>query len=330
MGRRRTHNRHLPPRMQLKSGTYYHTPYVHGRVRWRSLGKEYGDALRQWAELEGQRVTPGQTVADAIDRYVIDALPHLGSRTQQDYRRSLGVLRQVFGEMALADLHPSHVAQLLDQAEAKVAANRHVAVLSAVYRHAMRWGWCQSNPCQGVRRNKETARDRYVDDQELNTAIELAPRELGLAMQFAYLTALDLSDMLALKHSDIVDYQGTRVIRSARGKTGQRVTVELTDSLEAIISATKHRQDGQPRSIWIFSNRRGQQYTTDGFQSIWQAFRRRHGIDWRWKDLRAKALTDVQRERGRDAAQALAAHASGNTTEVYIRARDRVVVKPVK
>lgn len=330
MGRTRKHNRHLPPRMQIKRGVYYHTPYVDGKVRWHNLGREYGEALRQWAEREGERLMPGKTVGHAIDRYIIDALPQLKEKTQAGYRQSLKVLREVFGAMDLDQVRSMHVAQFLDTAPAKVAANRHIAVLSAVYRHAIRWGWTDRNPCQGVSRNKEKARDRYIEDHELNAAITAAPRELALAIQFAYLTALDLSDMLALRHSDIVEYQGKRVIRSARGKTGQKVTVELTESLEAIIKATKHRRDGEPRSIWLFPNRRGQQYTADGFKSNWQAFKRRQGIDWRWKDLRAKALTDVQRERGRDAAQALAAHASGNTTEVYIRARDRVIVQPVK
>lgn len=329
MGRRRQHNRHLPPRMQLKRGVYYYTPYIDGKVRWRSLGRDYSDALRQWAEIEGQRVTPGKTVSDALDRYMIDALPSLGQRTQADYQRSLGVLRKVFGSMALEDLRPAHVARMLDTASAKIAANRHVAVLSAVYRHAMRWGWVDTNPCQGVRRNREQARDRYVEDSELNAAIEAAPKALSLAIQFAYLTALDLGDMIALRHTDIVERDGQRVLASARGKTGRKVTVLLTPALEEIITETRRCKD-RPASVYIFPNKQGQQYTADGFKSVWQAFKRRTGLDWRWKDLRAKALTDVSRARGRDAAQALAAHASGNTTEVYIRARDRVIVNPVR
>jgi len=329
MGRRRQHNRHLPARMQLRRGVYYHTPYIEGKVRWRSLGRDYADALREWAELEGQRVTPGETVSHAIDRYMIDALPDLGQSTQRDYRRSLGVLRQVFGDMRLIDLKPHHVAQMLDQAKAKVAANRHAAVLSTVYQHAMRWGWVDTNPCKGVRRNRETARTRYIDDNELNYAIKHAPPIIGLALQFAYLTALDLGDMLPLRHSDIVDYQGKRVIKSARGKTGRTVTVEITETLGDIIKELRRLPD-RPASVWVMPNRQGQAYTVSGWESGWQKFKRQHSIDWRWKDVRAKALTDVSRERGRDAAQALAAHASGTTTEVYIRARDRVIVQPVR
>lgn len=329
MGRPRKHNRHLPPRMQLKRGVYYHTPYIEGRVRWHGLGRDYGEALRLWAEREGEQLKPGQNVGEAIDRYFIDALPQLGERTQQDYRRSLSLLREVFGGMNLDAVKPMHIAQFLDQATAKVSANRHIAVLSAVYRHAVRWGWVDRNPCQGVSRNKEKARDRYIEDHELNAAIKAAPKAMSLALQFAYLTALDLNDMLSLRHSDIVEQDGKRVIASARGKTGRKVTVLLTPALEDIITETKRCKD-RPGSVYIFPNRQGQRYTSDGFRTNWQVFKRKQGIDWRWKDLRAKALTDVSRERGRDAAQALAAHASGNTTEVYIRARDRVIVKPVK
>jgi len=43
--------------------------------------------------------------------------------------------------------------------------------------------------------------------------------------------------------------------------------------------------------------------------------------------IRAKSLTDVNRAAGCDYAQALAGHADGSMTEVYVRARDTQTVK---
>ncbi len=51
--------------------------------------------------------------------------------------------------------------------------------------------------------------------------------------------------------------------------------------------------------------------------------------DLHFHDIRAKALTDAKREAGRDYAQALAGHASGEMTEAYVRARDTQIVRPL-
>ncbi len=51
--------------------------------------------------------------------------------------------------------------------------------------------------------------------------------------------------------------------------------------------------------------------------------------DAHFHDIRAKSLTDANRAAGRDYAQALAGHADGSMTEVYVRARDTQTVKPL-
>lgn len=44
MGRRRTNQRHLPPRMQLRHGAYYHVTTRDGTQRWTRLApaSDYG------------------------------------------------------------------------------------------------------------------------------------------------------------------------------------------------------------------------------------------------------------------------------------------------
>ena len=42
-------------------------------------------------------------------------------------------------------------------------------------------------------------------------------------------------------------------------------------------------------------------------------------MDIHFHDLRAKAITDAKRRHGRDFAQALAGHASGDMTDAYVR-----------
>jgi len=51
MGRRRQSNLDLPPRMHLKSGTYYYVTTDKPR-KWISLGKDLNEARRKWADIE--------------------------------------------------------------------------------------------------------------------------------------------------------------------------------------------------------------------------------------------------------------------------------------
>src|SRR5690606_4968816 len=97
MGRPRKHNRHLPARMQLRRGAYY---YVVGGV-WSPLGRDYGEALRLWAEHEGRTVAKGNTVADALAYYLHARGPELSQRTMEAYRVSQKKLCAEFGDKRL-------------------------------------------------------------------------------------------------------------------------------------------------------------------------------------------------------------------------------------
>lgn len=325
MGRKRTTNKAVKvPRLHRKHNAWYYVTSTTPR-QWIRLSDDYHEALHKWAMLEKEHAVDSGTVADMIAKYRINYLPTLKERTQKDYAAYLATLKQVFGDAKPHQVKPHHIAKYLDTHKHAVMANREIAVLSGVYSFGMRWGMCDANPCRGIKRNKEKSRDRYIEDHELNAAIQAAPAQLSLMIQFAYLTALDMGDILTLRYTDIRD----GVMRTARGKTQRKVTVRVTPAVKELLDASK-RMRRRVSSVHIFPNQDGQGYTADGFKSNWQRFKRRLGFDWTFKDIRAKALTDVSRERGRDAAQALAAHASGNTTEVYIRARDRVITDPVR
>lgn len=53
MGRPRTKNLHLPPRMTLKRGVHYYIGREGGKQVWTSLGKDYEEALAQYRLLDG-------------------------------------------------------------------------------------------------------------------------------------------------------------------------------------------------------------------------------------------------------------------------------------
>ena len=80
--------------------------------------------------------------------------------------------------------------------------------------------------------------------------------------------------------------------------------------------------------MYLFCTRTGQRYTDDGFNSIWQRYKKKSGVeDVHFHDIRAKALTDAE-EQGRDA-QKMAGHESKEMTEDYIRRRQIDVIEPL-
>jgi len=68
----------------------------------------------------------------------------------------------------LEAIEPKHVVQYLRYRSktAKVRANREKALLNAIWNFARQSGYTSlANPCAGIKGNKETGRDTYVEDE---------------------------------------------------------------------------------------------------------------------------------------------------------------------
>lgn len=207
-------------------------------------------------------------------------------------------------------------------------------MLSAVFNAAISWDWCKSNPCLGVKRNKEPPRIKLPDESEIDAILTAAPPNIRLIIKLALLTSARKQDLLLIKLSDIGDEGLTIVVRkSERADSNhavRRLLFEWTDDLRAVIDAARQlpRRTGSP---YLFTTRGGKPYTTSGFDSIWQRALSRAGVSGlHFHDLRARALTDANDQGGLDYAVKLAAHRSASTTERYLRDRQAKRVRPVK
>ncbi|MDN5939859.1 MAG: hypothetical protein L0H83_14530, partial [Salinisphaera sp.] len=261
MGRKRQHHKHLPKRMRHKHGAYYHVTSAGGKQHWINLGTDYGDALRQWAQLEGQATLPILTVADALAAYLADRQTSLAQKTIAGYRAQAQTLGKVFGPMRLADVTRAHVYTYLKK-RGNVAGNRERDLLRAAYNHAANIGYNGPNPAEGMRyRNTETPRQRYVTDEELAALVLAAKPRLANLILFLYLTGISISDALALPIT-AADETG---IRWTRTKTKHPMLVEWSPELRAVWkAATGQRIGNQP----VFLGQRGP-YTLHGLESTW-------------------------------------------------------------
>lgn len=207
-------------------------------------------------------------------------------------------------------------------------ANREKALLSHVFTKAMEWGVMRHNPCRGVKRLPERARDRYVEDAELSAFMSVAPVLIRAYCLFKYATGLRQADILSLRR-DQVKEDGIHLTIS---KTRSRRVIEWNADLELAVREAK----AIPRpvkSLHLFCNRKGQPYTGSGFRAIWQRAMKK-ALDtgaladrFTDHDIRAKAATDAD-SAGQNAQQLLA-HASRHTTDSYIRARKVERITPL-
>lgn len=87
----------------------------------------------------------------------------------------------------------------------------------------------------------------------------------------------------------------------------------------------KHRRPTISAALVVTTH--GERARYDGIKSAWARACERAGIvDAHIHDIRAKALTDIERSRGMRAARVAGQHATESQTAAYVRARDAEVV----
>jgi integrase len=239
------------------------------RQRWLTLGPHgiltpiaaRAKALHEKAAVAGgadpsaerQKKRREDTVAAVADRYVVEhVMTHNKSTTQAEVRRivetrikpGLGVIK--ISLLTRADVKAWHTSMSATPYE----ANRALAYMSKMLSLAATdWELRESNPCIGIKRFPERARERFFTDDELSrigSALASAERhgtELPgfiLLVRLLAVTGMRLGEVLKLSWADIDREE--RAIRLRDAKSGAR-TVRLGAAAVAILDAVGE-QDG--------------------------------------------------------------------------------------
>ena len=325
MGRKRSSNHNLPPRMNIKNGRYYHVTSTAPR-KWTPLGDDLNAARKQWAELEGDPVSSDDKTFHVIGlRYMREVLPTLKAHTQRDYTQYFKLLDAVFGAVTIDSIRPFDVAEYLRVRgdTSKVRANREKALFSTIYNHARQWGYTDStNPCIGIKGHKEKARDRYVSDDEYAAVWACAHPTVQDAMDLALCTGQRPADVLKILVGDIAGGK----LSIDQNKTGKKLRIEIEGDLELVIA----RIMAKPRDLVnkaLLQDPSGQRLTYFALRSRFDKAREKAGVNFQFRDLRAKAATDTNDLAH---AQRLLGHKNRTTTEIYTRDRIGEIVKPLK
>jgi integrase len=334
VGRRRTLHKGLPPRLYLKRGRYYY-----GRNQ-EYVGDNLADAMLAYGEREAARAGRRPiTFGDLALQYIASpAFRELAPRTREGYMDELGMLLKVFDKAPLSAIEPVHIAGYRNnrmarphkgrKAEPRLAttrANREIALFSTVWNFGRDTGRLSfPNPCPGVKRNKETGRDRYVTDEELQAVWEAADAPLQDALDLYHLTGQRVSDVLAGSLTDV--REGCLHLRQR--KTGKALRLAVEGDLSAVLDRIKGRQFPERAvvSLALVRDENGQRMTYDALSDRFQAARARAGVHFQLRDLRAKAATDLE---DLALAQKLLGHSSRAMTEHYTKQRIGEKVRPL-
>jgi integrase len=336
-----------------KHGAFY---YHHPAGTWEHLGHDVEKAKRRAGEITlGQQDEFG-TVAYYLDQFLTAckkrvALNDLAQRTLDDYTRDVIPLKAFFGKLYPVGVEAPQVAEYLDtglELGRAVRANREKACLSACFTWLIRTGQggIKTNACIGVRRNKETKRDRYVEHDEMRATLAHAPVQVQALAELVYRTLQRPEDIIGWTQRNLIerrdaDGRATRIIRTKQGKTGAAVDIEITPEIDTILAKIK---SDKVVGMTLIHRRDFKAYSYDGLCAMLKRrqvnVRKEHLENngplatmrsWGYYDMKGKGATDMWLSGvPLEQIQILCGHDSVTTTERYVKSRWRGIVSPNK
>lgn len=324
----------LPKRVFIKHGAYYHVRAVGEKRKWTRLCavKEGLPALyRKLADIEQEGI-----IDDMMPALVADWLRDVGSthskKTQANDAYQCRTISQSFAEFRASQVTPPAIMDFLAHFRGMARThNAYRSMLRELMRYAEQRGFRQpgTNPVDSLKTMKTKPRRRYITDSELRRIkVGICYGKDGkrtpsgpmicCLVEMAYLTGQRASDLLGMEWSEIskrgILFQPGKTLES----TGVEILIEWTPRLERLVARLKAFKHTNLRHVFCKQN--GQRYTYSGAVTAWKRGLKRAGIpDTQFRDLRAKALTDVDEAHGIQAAQRMGAHTTQSQTADYIR-----------
>ena len=241
------------------------------------------------------------TIADLIDRYKTDHLPTktaVGPHRKIDELRMLAEIERHLGKHSkVADIHDGDVRAMhraITDSGRPVRANRILSIASKMFSLSLssragensRWrNSLQGNPCKGVARNQEIARERFFSQAELvaiSDALVSYRGEAADCLRLVLLTGCRPSEALQARWEEMDSEPGYWIKPSSHVK--QRRTHKLPLNAAAIELIERLRKARRTASPWLFHGAPGQPLKS--LTKVWRHVERHTGIKGRPYDLR--------------------------------------------
>jgi integrase len=210
-----------------------------------------------------------KTVAGMCARFIEDHLPELRAKTAADYRSMIDrEILPAIGKLKLVDVKPDDI----DGLHRKISrghgehrarpyrANRVAALLSKMFNLAVhRWQWLTANPVQGLQRNQEAKRQRYLQNGELQRLTEaLAKHEDKQAVniiRLLLLTGARRSEIFAMRWADLDLTEGKWVKAAHQTKQKRMHDTPLSGPARQLLAELGEK--AEPNAEFVFPGRWG-------------------------------------------------------------------------
>jgi hypothetical protein len=324
MGRpRNKKDRWMPPRVYRGKTQYELHPAKGGSISLCPLDSTEAEV---WEAYRGSAKKAMLTCQDLADKYFASAIfKRKKPKTRENYERSWKFLAKVFDTVDATKVRPKHVRAYMDERgkAGEVAANRDHALFQQVFAYGYERGLVKLNPCTGVKKFPEKARDYYIEDSEYEPFLALSKPIVQVFMELSYLNAARGQDVRSILMSDVRE-DGLFIMQIKTGmKQLKLYAVELAKSIRQEISA---KRKGKVVSMYLVVNEHGQPYTDGGLTRMWSQNRKRieaeHGvtIGGTFHDIKAKGISDYEGDK-----QKFSGHKSAKQADEYDRKTRRVL-----
>lgn len=206
----------------------------------------------------------------------------------------------------------------------KHKANRVLARISSVYNKAIEWGHKLENPAKGIKKNKETARDRYLQKNEIKALLQSLKEETNTIIRdyvlISLLTGARQSNVCSMEWK-YIDFHN-KLWMIPQTKNGDSLYLPLTDKVIEILHLRKldNEELGFSHSKYVFPGKGKTGHLVEP-KKAWKKILERAGIeDLRLHDLR-RTFGSIQAIQGSSLlviGKSLG-HRDSKSTEIYAK-----------
>jgi integrase len=268
------------------------------REQAKKLRKEIDRGVDPAGDKRARRTAP--TVQDLIDRYIADHLPKksvVGPRLRDEKKMLAEIGARLGKHIKVADIHGGDIADMhrrITESGRPVRANRILAIASKMFSLALvpmageTLPWRNAslgNPCKGIERNHEEAKERFFSQSELTAISDALARYRGGAadcVRLIMLTGCRPIEAMKATWEEFDKEPGYWIKPTAHTK--QRKVHKLPLSPAAIELVDRLRK--KHRGKWVFPGDVPGAHLTV-LSRVWEFVRKETGIeDARIYDLR--------------------------------------------
>lgn len=267
-----------------------------------------------------RRVRAEGTLRELFDLFIkLHATPHKKSWREdvaQFDRYGSPIASKKLSAIRRSDLQRLHLS--IGRRNGHYAANRFLALIHTVFKKAADWGWEQPNPASGIKKFKETSRDRFLKPHEIRRFFEALEEEDNATARDYFLiclfTGARRTNVLAMSWEDVDLNDQLWTIPDT--KNGKPHSVPLVDAAVHILLQRKRTRSGP----WVFPGRGRSGHFSDPKRAWKRLIERGRLPDLRIHDLR-RTLGSWQAARGASlhVISKSLGHKSMPTTAIYAR-----------